>query len=188
MNCKEHEWVVFSTAVKPVWLMLQCVKCGHLATVHDPSLEEWMQAFDAPWKPYRWQDETRVVLHEERPAAQRYVQKRPPTAKKCGYYAKLRGAEPGVYERFWIEATRPKPDVTPEVREELLSLAATADQTADLCSTGFPLFVKSYQQDTGREPSYAVRWFAKQIEDLEEIGVHCSSSEIATLLRELAKS
>ena len=50
-----------------------------------------------------------------------------------------------------------------------------------------PLFVEGYQQDTGGEPSHAVRWFAKQIEKLRAMGVHCSSSVIATLLRELAK-
>ena len=33
----------------------------------------------------------------------------------------------------------------------------------------------------------AVRWFAKQIDKLRAMGVHCSSSVIATLLRELAK-
>ena len=106
---------------------------------------------------------------------------------KCECHAKLGVPEPGDYERVWIEATRPKPDVTAEARKELLHLAAPGGRADDLCSTFFPLFVEGYQQDTGGEPSHAVRWFAKQIEKLRAMGVHCSSSVIATLLRELAK-
>jgi hypothetical protein len=76
--------------------------------------------------------------------------------------------------------------VTPEARKELLEIAAMADGANDLCSTFFPRFVEGYQQDTGAEPSHAVRWFAQQVEELRAMGVHCSSSVIATLLRELA--
>jgi hypothetical protein len=94
--------------------------------------------------------------------------------------------EPGDYERVWIEAATPKPEVTAEARKELLDLAALAGGADDLCSTFFPLFVEGYQQGTGGEPSHAVRWFAKQVEKLRAMGVHCSSSAIATLLRELA--
>jgi len=188
MTCNDHEWVVFSTALDEGCLMLQCVKCGLHATVNDRSKKEWSKAYHAPSKPYRWHDETRVVIHEEHPTDQPYVQKKPPSARKCVCYAKLGVSEPGDYERVWIEATRPKPDVTPEARQELLHLAALADRAADLCSTFFPLFVEGYQQDTGGEPSHPVRWFAKQIEKLRAMGVHCSSSVIATLLRELAKA
>ena len=109
-----------------------------------------------------------------------------PSAKKCECHAKLGVPEPGDCGRVWIEATRPKPDLTPEARQELLHLAALADGADDLCSTFFPLFVEGYQRDTGGEPSHAVRWFAKQIEKLRAMGVHCSSSVIATLLRQLA--
>ena len=188
MTCKEHEWVVFSTAVDQGWLMLQCVNCGLHATVDDPSKEEWSEAFYAPSQPYRWHDEARVVIHEDKPAHRRYVQKKPPSAKKCECHAKLGVREPGDYERVWIEATRPKPSVTAEARTELLRLADMADRTNDLCSTFFPLFVEGFQKETGDEPSYAVRWFAKQIEKLRAMGVHCSSSVIATLLRELANA
>lgn len=185
MTCDEHEYVVFSTALEQGCLMLQCVECGLHATVEDPSKEEWSKGVRAPSKPYRWRDETRVVIHGEHPADQLYVQKKPPSARKCACYSKLGVPEPGDYERVWIEATRPKPEVTEETRKELLELAAMADGADDLCSTFFPLFVG--QQDTGGEPSYAVRWFAKRIEKLRALGVHCSSSVIATLLRHLAK-
>jgi hypothetical protein len=56
-----HEWVVYSTAVTEVWLMLQCVACGLVGTVEDPSKEEWSEAFHAPSSPYRWRDGSRVV-------------------------------------------------------------------------------------------------------------------------------
>ncbi len=188
MTCNEHEYVVFSTALEEGCLMLQCVNCGLHATVDDPSKEEWSEAYHAPSKPYRWHDETRVVTHAEHPADQPYVQKKLATAKKCPCYSKLGVQEPGDYERVWIEATRPKPDVTAESRNELLELAAVAEKAGDLCSTLFPLFIEGFQQDTGGEPSHAVRWFAKQIDKLRAMGVHCSSSVIATLLRHLAKS
>ena len=185
MTCQNHEWVVFSTALEEGWLMLQCVNCGLHATVDDPSKKEWSQAYDAPSKPYRWHDATRVVLHREH--SEPCVQKKPPSAKECECHAKLGLLEPGDYERVWIEVTRPKPALLAEARTELLDLAALAERVADLCSTFFPLFVEGYQQDTGDEPSYAVRWFAKRIEKLRAKGMHCSSSVIATLLRELAK-
>jgi hypothetical protein len=60
-----HQWVVFSTAFKEVWLMLQCTKCGLHGTVDDPTLEEWETAYDAPSHPYPWTDEARITLHPE---------------------------------------------------------------------------------------------------------------------------
>lgn len=185
-KCLKHEWVVFSTALEEGWLMLQCVECGLNATVDDPSMEEWAQAFHARSKPYRWHDENRVVTHEEKPPGQLYVQKKPASAKKCDCYARLGVREPGEYERVWIELTRPKPQMTDEARQELLHLAELADGADDLCSTFFPLFVGSYYQATGIEPSYAVRWLVKQLEKLPG-PVHCSSSVVARLLREVAK-
>jgi hypothetical protein len=56
----EHEWVVFSTALATVSLMVQCVGCGAWGTVDDPSEEEWSAAFHAPSRPYRWGEGSRV--------------------------------------------------------------------------------------------------------------------------------
>jgi hypothetical protein len=187
-TCQNHEWVVFSTALDDGCLMLQCVECGLHGTVDDPSREEWKNAFRAPSQPYRWQDDSRVVSHEEHPADRPYVQRKPPTAKKCECYSRFGVPEPGEYERVWIEATEPRPKVTKEARKELLGLADMADKADDLCSTFFPLFVESYQQATGSEPSHAVRWIAKQIDKLAKQGVHLSSTVTARLLRELAKA
>jgi hypothetical protein len=59
--CKDgHEWVVFSTALRDVCLMVQCVECGASGTVDDPTKEEWSEAFHAPTRPYRWDDDARV--------------------------------------------------------------------------------------------------------------------------------
>jgi hypothetical protein len=167
--------------------MVQCVRCGRYGTVDDPSKEEWSTAFHAPSRPYRWRDQTRVVIHEGQATDLRYVQKKPSSARNCECYTTLGVQKPGAYERVWIEATRPKPEVTAEARRELRQVAAMAERADDLCSTFFALFVESYQQATGAEPSYALRWFANQIERLRAMGVHCSSSVIATLLRELAR-
>jgi hypothetical protein len=60
--CERHEWVVFSTALKECWLMLQCVQCGIMGTVEGPTEEEWAEAFHAPSRPYRWLDDARVVV------------------------------------------------------------------------------------------------------------------------------
>src|SRR5690349_11366664 len=57
-----HEWVVFSTALQDVCLMLECVSCGALGTVDDPSEEEWGEAFHAPDEPYGWPDKARVTI------------------------------------------------------------------------------------------------------------------------------
>src|SRR5208337_4129611 len=40
----DHEWVVYSTALLEGWLMLQCVECGAMGTIDDPSPEEWSGA------------------------------------------------------------------------------------------------------------------------------------------------
>ncbi len=58
----EHEWVVFSTDLTNVFLMLECVECGASATVNDPTQAEWAQAFHASSRPYRWDDRRRVVI------------------------------------------------------------------------------------------------------------------------------
>src|SRR5262245_25873205 len=120
MTCKAHEWVVFSRALREGYVMLQCVNCGLHGFVNDSSIEEWATAFHAPSRPYRWHDETRVLIHDVQPPDQPYVQRKPPNFKPCECYTALGVKEPGEYERVWIETTRPKPPVTDEDREELL--------------------------------------------------------------------
>lgn len=76
-NPKNHEWVVFSTALQDVCLMLQCLNCGMHGTVDDPTKEEWREAFHAPSNPYRWRDNSRVTIRGQGAV---YVE-HPPSAK-----------------------------------------------------------------------------------------------------------
>lgn len=62
-----HEWVVFSTALKDVSLLVQCVNCGAGGTVDDPTKEEWSEAFHAPTSPYGWDNGSRVVIRGRGP-------------------------------------------------------------------------------------------------------------------------
>ncbi len=66
-RCHAHEWVVFSTALQERLLMLRCVECGAMATVHDPTEVEWSEAFHAPSRPYKWTDEARVHVQNDPP-------------------------------------------------------------------------------------------------------------------------
>jgi hypothetical protein len=99
MRCDVHEWVVYTVVLKQGFLMLQCVNCGLHATVEDPSEEEWSEAYYAPLRPYRWQDEARVVIQQDMPEDMFLVQKKPPSFKKCPCYAKVNEQEPGDHEQ-----------------------------------------------------------------------------------------
>jgi hypothetical protein len=57
-----HEWVVFSTCIGDVSLMLQCVNCNAFGTVDNPTKEEWRAGYWAPERPYRWNDTSRVRI------------------------------------------------------------------------------------------------------------------------------
>jgi hypothetical protein len=66
---------VFSTALKDVCLMLQCVECGAVGTVNDPTLEEWREAYHAPSTPYQWEENNRVEIIHEAGEVPPYVEK-----------------------------------------------------------------------------------------------------------------
>ena len=59
-----HEWVVFSTALADVCLMLECAECGAFGTVDDPTKEEWAEAFQASEEPYGWEHNSRVTIRQ----------------------------------------------------------------------------------------------------------------------------
>lgn len=69
----EHDWVVYSTALAEVWLMLECFDCGAHGSVDDPSKEEWSAAFSAPSNPYRWDDKSRVTIRGRWPDTIRHI-------------------------------------------------------------------------------------------------------------------
>ena len=66
MNC-DHNWVVFSTALMPPTIMVECAECGAYGGVLDHTLEEWNLAFYAPSMPFRWADDSRVILLDDLP-------------------------------------------------------------------------------------------------------------------------
>jgi hypothetical protein len=61
----KHEWWVISTEMEEGYLILSCGKTDATGTVRDPNLAEWRKAFYAPSKPYRWHDESRVVIDDD---------------------------------------------------------------------------------------------------------------------------
>ena len=64
-ECKYHEWWVYSTAVGNGIILVECNFCGALGFISEYTDEEWSEAFYAPSDPYRWEDETRVVICEQ---------------------------------------------------------------------------------------------------------------------------
>lgn len=61
----ERDWVCYSTATTPIWLMLRCRKTGAEGVVKDPTSEEWGWAFDCPSNPKSWSLNDRVTLMME---------------------------------------------------------------------------------------------------------------------------
>ena len=76
----------------------------------------------------------------------------------------------------------PDAELSEEERAELEGLAELVSKS-DLCSTLFPFFVQSFQNDTGREPTGAVKRIASRIEKIDQIGLHLSPSIVAMVLR-----
>ena len=61
----KHEWVVFSTCLSTIELMVECAECGAFGTIANPTKEEWSAAYTAPSNPYRWHDNDRVTFRSE---------------------------------------------------------------------------------------------------------------------------
>ena len=70
-DCNEHEWVVFSTCLGTIELMVECVKCGAFGTVPEPTREEWSRAVDV----YRWHDNSRVIVRREGKGEAYYIKR-----------------------------------------------------------------------------------------------------------------
>ena len=179
----QHEWVVFSTALNDGCLMLQCVECGLVGTVDDPSREEWSEAFHAPSRPYRWFDEKRVRIQGR---GSFHVVRSEKNAPKCDCPTRTGNATEREYERFPAEIMAPDPALTPEDRKELTDLADLVSKS-DLCGNLFLFFVRSFQDATGNEPSGAVKRIASRIAQIDRMGLHCSPFVVARVLREFAK-
>jgi hypothetical protein len=178
----EHEWVVYSTDMKECWLMLQCVECGAMATVDDPTKEERNRAFHAPSRPYRWTDEARVHVRHEPPCSI-YVVRTEKDSPTCDCSPKVPGDDERDYERFPAEIIRPGEALTEEELAELKQLAGLVSKT-DLCSRFFPFFLQSFQAATGHEPTGAANRIAARIEEIDRMGLHCAPQVVARVLKE----
>lgn len=64
-----REWWVVSTCLSTRELMLECSITNAFGVVQNPTKEEWRAAFHAPSEPYRWHDESRVVVNRDLPSA-----------------------------------------------------------------------------------------------------------------------
>lgn len=181
-----HEWVVFSTALKEGWLMLQCVDCGMHGAVENPSTKEWSKGFQAPSRPYCWHDESRVTVKDTKTEGIPYVIRKG-SGCRCECYDRLGVLEPREYERVPAEIINGHTDVlTAEERSEIQELAEFVG-TSDLCSELLPLFLRSFQKDAGHRYSQAVIRIASRIEEIDRMGMHCSPSVVSRLLLEFSR-
>lgn len=73
-NC-DHEFMVFSTCTLDCSLLAECIKCGTLGVVPDPSKEEWNQSFDTNWK---IKENWRVLPIKENTGEPRYLEREDP--------------------------------------------------------------------------------------------------------------
>jgi hypothetical protein len=107
--------------------------------------------------------------------------------KRCECYDRFGVVEPGMYERIPAEITRRTENLTDDERYQLIELAEFVRGT-DLCSFFFPLFLRSFQQHTGREVVGAAYRIAKRIEKIDARGLHCSASVVARVLTDYANA
>ena len=182
-NTTAHEWVVFSTILQDCYLFVQCVQCGLIGIIDDPTTEEWSDAFHAPNRPYRWTQPARVK--EEVVASLRVVPKQP--GQTCDCIKAGRVLVPADYERVPDGITDLDRSITEEERLNLQELANLVADSDDLCSGLLPLFIRSFQEDTGSESTAAVRLVAERIEQWHRVGLHQSPGVVAKILRDVAR-
>jgi hypothetical protein len=156
--------------------MLQCISCGERGTIDDPTQEEWSEAFHAPRQPYRWHDGTRVHVRGNSP----FCVMRATNGPRCECHSRSDRPDGGEYERLPAELIR-YPFLTAAERAELGEWAEFVAQS-DLCSRLFPLFLRSFEEFAGVRHSKAVHDIADLIEQIDEIGLHCSPSVVAAML------
>jgi hypothetical protein len=179
----DHEWVVFSTALADRYLMVQCVECGLMGSIDDPSEEEWDEAFHAPSRRYRWRNDSRITLRGD----DLLHVIRATEATRGEGVACCRQLQIGEYERFPAEFMAPLERMTELGRIELTELTDFVCQS-DLCSRLFPLFIRGFQEWSGHRHSDAVNEAADRIEQIDLSGLHCSPGVVAEILRSFSSS
>jgi hypothetical protein len=65
--CAHHEFCVTHKNQRPGTLSVQCVACGQLGEVDDPTLAEWRKHGVRNSSPYRWIDDARVRVLDDSP-------------------------------------------------------------------------------------------------------------------------
>jgi hypothetical protein len=176
-----HEWVVYSTALREHWMMVQCVGCGATGTVDDPSPEEWSAAYFAPSRPYRWHDGTRVT--ERGYAAPCVIRAVHGSACECPSQRSL--PENQGYDRVPGGIWQISGVISEQEKAELLQFANFVGGS-DLCSRLLPTFLRCCENDTGHLCSRAIHTIIDRIEAFDNEGLHCSSPVVAWIIREFA--
>lgn len=156
-----HRWIVFSTAIADGCLMLNCRDCGAMGTVDDPSSEEWSNAFHAPTTPYSWDDESRVSVRQQGPV----------------YVKKATNSD---------SSGRIKPPSKRLTQQELVELTSLEELVIEASLDGrlFPLFLHSFQQNSGREVCGATKRLASQVEKLVAAGRCFTPAMMGIVIRE----
>ena len=174
-----HEWVVYSTALAEGWLMLQCIECLLMGTIDTPSREEWSASSHAPSRPYRWHDDTRVTLRGQ--AAPRVI--RAVDGPVCDCPSELSLPPMTEYERvpggIWVHPGG-------LTRRRLNSWNWRSSRNTDLCSYFLPNFVRRFEAHTPKRHSQATHTIVDRIEQWDTIGLHCSPSAVARIIREFS--
>lgn len=178
-----HEWVVFSTALQDGSLMVQCVKCGEMGTVHDHSKEEWGKAFHAPSHPYLWTNDSRVHRQGKAPL---HVIRSNGVGTRCTCPPRGDDHERRAYERFPAEIMQSDGPLSDDERHDLIHLASLVTEHK-WCSAIFPTILRSFEEDGGLWITDAAKQIAERIERIDGMGLHCSPFVVARVLEEYAK-
>jgi hypothetical protein len=176
-----HEWVVYNTALREGWLMTQCVNCGAMETIDDPSPEEWSAAFHAPSRPYHWSDSTRVT--ERGYGAPRVI--RATHGPRCACPSQQSLPESQGCDRIpggiWVHPDR----LSDEEKAELIDFADFVGES-DLCSRLLPAFIRHVESDSAERCYRVIRAIVDRIEEFDFVGLHCSPPVVARIIREYA--
>lgn len=156
-----------------------------MGTVDDPSKVEWAEAFNAPSRPYRWQDESRLTIRNE-VFRQFYVARWIP-GPVCDCRAAFSDMVQPEYERVPAEITRRNRPLTHEEKLELEACAEAAENRDDQCSVMFAMALRFLEEQSGETWTSAVREIADRIERLHNKGMHLRPTMVARVLREFAK-
>lgn len=181
-ECHPHEWVVFSTALREGWLMLQCVECGAMATVENPTTEEWGEAFHAPSAPYRWLDDSRITLRPSRPGVIYVVRAEPRPSCDCVCCGDIQRK----YDRFPAEIVSRRELISDDARDEILELAEFVDDHGDMCGHLLPCFVERLSIDTDMQVHRPTLEIVERIRLCDSKGLHMAAPVVARVLRVFA--